>query len=88
MPAATTTSRSEFGDAGLLTYALDHRGHGRSGGKRVYVKDISEYTGDFATLVGIADREHPGCAEDRARAQHGRRHRVRLRCRTTPPTTT
>ncbi len=49
-----------FGAAGLVTYALDHRGHGRSGGKRVYVKDISEYTGDFATLVGIADREHPG----------------------------
>ena len=50
----------KFGAAGLLTYALDHRGHGRSGGKRVHVKDVSEYTGDFATLVGIADREHPG----------------------------
>ena len=24
-----------FGEAGLVTYALDHRGHGRSGGKRV-----------------------------------------------------
>ncbi len=50
----------KFGAAGLVTYALDHRGHGRSGGKRVHVKDVSEYTGDFATLVGIADREHPG----------------------------
>lgn len=49
-----------FGDAGLVTYALDHRGHGRSGGKRVRVRDISEYTGDFTTLVGIATREHPG----------------------------
>lgn len=49
-----------FGAAGLVTYALDHRGHGRSAGKRVYVRDISEYTGDFATLVGIARREHPG----------------------------
>lgn len=49
-----------FGAAGLVTYALDHRGHGRSGGKRVYVKDIAEYTGDFDTLVGIARREHPG----------------------------
>jgi len=49
-----------FGDAGLVTYALDHRGHGRSAGKRVYVKNISEYTGDFGTLVGIAGREHPG----------------------------
>jgi alpha-beta hydrolase superfamily lysophospholipase len=45
---------------GLVTYALDHRGHGRSGGKRVLVKDISEYTGDFDTLVGIATKEHPG----------------------------
>jgi len=49
-----------FAEAGLVTYALDHRGHGRSGGKRVYVRDIGEYTGDFATLVGIAKREHPG----------------------------
>src|SRR4051794_3961158 len=36
-----------FGEAGLITYALDHRGHGRSGGKRVYLRNISEYTGDF-----------------------------------------
>jgi len=50
-----------FAEAGLVTYALDHRGHGRSGGKRVLVRDISEYTSDFGTLVGIATREHPGC---------------------------
>ena len=49
-----------FAEAGLATYALDHRGHGRSGGKRVLVKDISEFTGDFDTLVGIATKEHPG----------------------------
>lgn len=49
-----------FGGAGLATYALDHRGHGRSGGKRMLVRDISEYTADFDTLVGIATREHPG----------------------------
>jgi alpha-beta hydrolase superfamily lysophospholipase len=49
-----------FGREGLITYALDHRGHGRSGGKRVLVKDISDYTGDFDTLVGIAAKEHPG----------------------------
>ncbi|CAN5504999.1 monoacylglycerol lipase [soil metagenome] len=49
-----------FGEAGLVTYALDHRGHGRSGGKRVYLKDMSEFTGDFATLVGIAGQAHPG----------------------------
>ena len=49
-----------FGEDGLVTYALDHRGHGRSGGKRMLVRDISEFTGDFDTLVGIARREHPG----------------------------
>lgn len=49
-----------FGAAGLVTYALDHRGHGRSGGKRVLCRDMSEYTGDFHTLAGIAAREHPG----------------------------
>lgn len=48
-----------FGEAGLITYALDQRGHGRSGGKRVYLKDISEYTADFSTLVGIAAADHP-----------------------------
>jgi alpha-beta hydrolase superfamily lysophospholipase len=48
-----------FGDVGLITYALDLRGHGRSGGKRVYLRDVSEYTGDFHTLVGIAAAENP-----------------------------
>ena len=48
-----------FGELGLVVYALDHRGHGRSGGKRVYVRDISEYTGDFHTLVGIAATDYP-----------------------------
>lgn len=49
-----------FGAAGLVTYALDHRGHGRSGGKRVLCRNIAEYIGDFHTLAGIAAREHPG----------------------------
>ncbi|WP_179470313.1 alpha/beta hydrolase [Mycolicibacterium vinylchloridicum] len=49
-----------FGQAGLVTYALDHRGHGRSGGKRVRVRSIDEYAGDFDTLVKIATAEHPG----------------------------
>jgi len=48
-----------FGEAGLVTYALDHRGHGRAGGKRVRVKRLSEYTGDFATLVDIAAADYP-----------------------------
>jgi acylglycerol lipase len=49
-----------FGAAGLVTYALDHRGHGRAGGKRVRLKKIDEYTGDFDTLVKTANSEYPG----------------------------
>lgn len=49
-----------FGQAGLVTYALDHRGHGRSGGKRVQVRSIDEYTGDFDTLAKTAAAEVPG----------------------------
>jgi len=62
-----------FGESGLVTYALDHRGHGRSGGKRVYLRDISEYTDDFDTLVGIAAKEHPG---PRPRLRRPREDRV------------
>ncbi|HEY5148538.1 MAG TPA: lysophospholipase [Mycobacterium sp.] len=49
-----------FGEAGLITYALDHRGHGRAGGKRVRLKKLDEYTGDFDTLVKTANSEYPG----------------------------
>ncbi|WP_123028662.1 alpha/beta hydrolase [Mycolicibacterium stellerae] len=48
-----------FGESGFAVYALDQRGHGRSGGKRVFLRDISEYTDDFHTLVGIAAAEYP-----------------------------
>ena len=48
-----------FGESGLITYTLDLRGHGRSRGKRVFLRNISEYTGDFHTLVGIAAADHP-----------------------------
>jgi alpha-beta hydrolase superfamily lysophospholipase len=48
-----------FGEAGLLVYALDHRGHGRSGGRRVWLRRLSHYTDDFAALVDIAARDYP-----------------------------
>ena len=51
---------TRFADAGLPTYALDHRGHGRSGGKRVRVRQMSEFVGDLRSLVMIATAEHPG----------------------------
>jgi len=49
-----------FAAAGLITYALDHRGHGRSGGKRVRVRHMSEFVADFRCLVATATAEHPG----------------------------
>jgi alpha-beta hydrolase superfamily lysophospholipase len=49
-----------FGAAGLITYALDHRGHGRAGGKRVRVRHMSEFVADFRSLVAIATAENPG----------------------------
>lgn len=47
-------------DAGYAVHALDHRGHGKSSGKRAFVKRYDEFLHDlhqFRTMVG---REHPG----------------------------
>ncbi len=49
-----------FGEAGLATYALDHRGHGRAGGKRVRVRHMQEFVDDYRTLVRTATEENPG----------------------------
>ncbi len=49
-----------FGEAGLATYALDHRGHGRAGGKRVRVRHMKEFVSDFRELVARARAENPG----------------------------
>ena len=49
-----------FGEAGLATYALDHRGHGRAGGKRVRVRYMKEFVSDYRTLVLTARKENPG----------------------------
>lgn len=45
---------------GLVVYALDHRGHGRSGGKRMHARAMREFTDDLDTLVDLATAEHPG----------------------------
>lgn len=49
-----------FGEAGLVTYALDHRGHGRAGGKRVRVRHMAEFVSDYRDLVNTARSEYPG----------------------------
>ncbi len=45
---------------GLAVTALDHRGHGRSGGPRGHVRDFSEMVADLRTLVGLAETSWPG----------------------------
>ncbi|UYP18791.1 lysophospholipase [Rhodococcus sp. Z13] len=45
---------------GLVVYALDHRGHGRSGGKRVHATAMREFTDDLDVLVDLAAHAHPG----------------------------
>lgn len=47
-------------EIGLVVYAPDHRGHGRSGGKRLHLREMSEFTDDIARLFTIADEAHPG----------------------------
>ena len=49
-----------LGELGLAVFAPDHRGHGRSGGKRLELKNWSDYTDDLHTLLGIAKAAHPG----------------------------
>jgi acylglycerol lipase len=45
---------------GLATAALDHRGHGRSGGPRGHCTDFTEFTTDLRTLADHAARWWPG----------------------------
>lgn len=47
-------------DAGYGVYALDHRGHGRSGGKRTFVKTYDEFMRDLAQFRALIEERHPG----------------------------
>lgn len=47
-------------DAGLAVHALDHRGHGKSAGKRAFVKRYDELMRDLAQFRGLVEAEHPG----------------------------
>ncbi|MGQ0532136.1 MAG: lysophospholipase [Caulobacteraceae bacterium] len=44
----------------LAVYALDYRGRGLSDGERFYVNSFSEYTGDLAQMVSIAQSRESG----------------------------
>ena len=46
--------------AGYAVHALDHRGHGRSDGKRVFVKSYDELMRDLSMFRSYVEGEHPG----------------------------
>jgi len=45
---------------GLGVAAIDHRGHGRSGGPRGHCRDYGEFIADLHTLAGMAEKWWPG----------------------------
>lgn len=45
---------------GVSFYALDHRGHGRSEGKRGHLNAFAEYTEDLKMLFKLVQKENPG----------------------------
>jgi alpha-beta hydrolase superfamily lysophospholipase len=51
---------SRFAGAGYAAYALDHRGHGRSPGRRVHLRRFAEYLDDVDALAAVARERHPG----------------------------
>ncbi|MFB9179527.1 alpha/beta hydrolase [Dactylosporangium sucinum] len=53
---------ARLGELGLVVYAPDHRGHGRSGGKRLLARRIGEFTADLDLLVAEVAGRHPGQA--------------------------
>lgn len=49
-----------FVPRGYAVYALDHRGHGRSEGVRIYVDRFDDYVADLRTFHQLVRKEHPG----------------------------
>ncbi len=43
----------------FAVFALDHRGHGLSGGKRGLIDSLDKAVADLGTLIGLADDELP-----------------------------
>lgn len=46
--------------AGYAVYAVDHRGHGRSPGRRANIERFDHVLSDFCAFAGRAARQHPG----------------------------
>jgi acylglycerol lipase len=49
----------ELAPAGFAIYAPDHRGHGRSEGRRCYVNRFEDYVEDLDRFSGIVREAHP-----------------------------
>jgi acylglycerol lipase len=49
----------ELAELGYPVYALDHRGHGRSEGRRALVDRLDNAAADLDVLIDLARREHP-----------------------------
>jgi alpha-beta hydrolase superfamily lysophospholipase len=49
-----------FAERGYSLWALDHRGHGRSGGRRVYIERFADLIADLESLIARAGEELPG----------------------------
>jgi acylglycerol lipase len=50
----------QFARRGLAAYAVDLRGHGKSGGDRLFVEKMSDYVDDVHRLVEFARAREPG----------------------------
>jgi acylglycerol lipase len=53
----------QLAERGYALYALDHRGHGQSGGARAVIDRVDNAVADLAQLVAIADDGSPGQAK-------------------------
>lgn len=50
----------QLAKSGLSVYAIDHRGHGNSGGERYEAENIAQFTGDLDQLIDLAKGRQPG----------------------------
>ena len=48
-----------FTAAGFAVHALDHSGHGRSDGRRGYIRKFSDFTDALGIFVGEVRKQHP-----------------------------
>ena len=46
--------------SGYAVYALDHRGHGRSGGPRMYIDSMDDVVADLGSFVTLVRARQPG----------------------------